>query len=364
MGASRAAARGCVLLVVSVLATLLGVAPAHAAPVALSGSVVGTSGAGLSGIEVAVTTRAGVAVQETTTDSTGAWSVQVEPGTYAVGYVDPEGWWKPEFWDDQTTLAASTALTVGTSGRTGVVARLAPYPVVSGTVRSGGEPVAGAEVRAYASANETDSVRVVTTAADGTWAVPLPSGSYRFAFESPDHVVEYWNDRATLAASDPVTVTTADVPGRDVTLTPLPVASGRVTAGGAAVRRPEVTVLVRDAATGLWSEQETVTGDAQGRWSVRLAAGRYSFRFAGDARYRPEFWADQTRRSDATPVDLGSAPVVLDADLAVLPTARGLVRDASGEPVEDADVVALDASGDEVARDRTGPDGVFGVPLA
>ena len=85
MGASRAAARGCVLLAVSVLATLLGVAPAHAAPVALSGSVVGTSGAGLSGIEVAVTTRAGVAVQEATTDSTGAWSVQVEPGTYAVG---------------------------------------------------------------------------------------------------------------------------------------------------------------------------------------------------------------------------------------------------------------------------------------
>ncbi len=364
MGASRAAARGCVLLAVSVLATLLGVAPAHAAPVALSGSVVGTSGAGLSGIEVAVTTRAGVAVQEATTDSTGAWSVQVEPGTYAVGYVDPEGWWKPEFWDDQTTLAASTALTVGTSGRTGVAARLAPYPVVSGTVRSGGEPVAGAEVRAYASAVETDSVRTVTTAADGTWAVPLPSGSYRFAFESPDRVVEYWNDRATLAASDPVTVTTADVPGRDVTLTPLPVASGRVTAGGAAVRRPEVTVLVRDAATGLWSEQEAVTGDAQGRWSVRLAAGRYSFRFAGDARYRPEFWADQTRRSDATPVDLGSAPVVLDADLAVLPTARGLVRDPSGEPVEDADVVALDAAGDEVARDRTGPDGAFGVPLA
>lgn len=364
MGASRAAARGCVLIVVSVLATLLGAVPAHATPVALSGTVVGSSGAGLSGVEVTVATRAGVPVVEATTDSTGAWAVQVEPGTYAVGYVDPEGWWKPEFWDDKPTAATSTPLTVTTSGRSGVAARLAPYPVVSGTVRSGGGPVAGTEVRAYASAVETDSVRTTISAADGSWAMPLPAGTYRLAFESPDHVVEYWDDRSSLASSDPVTVGTADVPGRDVELTPLPVASGRVTTGGVAVRRPTVTVYGRDATTGLWSEQDTVVGDAQGRWSTRLTAGRYTFRFAGGPTLRPEFWTDRANLSSADPVDVTSARVTLDADLPALPTAHGTVRDASGEPVEDAAVVALDAEGDEVATDRTGPDGAFEVPVA
>jgi 5-hydroxyisourate hydrolase-like protein (transthyretin family) len=366
MGASRAAARGCALLVVTVLATLLVGAPAHAAPVALAGTVVGTSG-GLSGIEVTVYTRGGDAVQQTMTDSAGAWTTQVEPGTYGVGYVDPEGWWKPEFWDDKTSLATSTSLTVTTSGRGGVDATLARYPVVSGTVRSastsGTEPVAGAEVRAYASAAETDTVRTVTAAADGTWSMPLPAGTYRLGFESVDHVIEYWNDKGTIAASDPVVVGTTDVRGRDVELTPLPVVSGRVTSGGTAVRRPEVTVYARDAATGLWSEQDTVVGDAQGRWSRHLGAGTYTFRFAGGPALRPEYWADRANLSTATSVALTSAPMTLDADLAALPTARGVVRDASGEPVEDATVVTLDAEGDEVATDRTGPDGAFGVPV-
>lgn len=362
MGASHAAVRACLLLVTSVVASLLVAAPAQAAPVALAGTVTGPTGTGLRGVVVTVY-RSGQPVDDVTTDSVGAWSAQVEPGTYTLGYDDPQGWYRPEFWDDRSTLATATALTVGTTGRTGVAAQLAPRAVVSGTVRSGdGTPVAGAEVRTYSSTTESDDVRTDVTAADGTYRVPLAPGTYRFAFESPDHRIEYWNDRTTLATSDPVTVSTTDVGGRDVTLTSLPVAGGRVTAGGSAVRRPQVTVYGRDPAGDYWVEQQTVTGDAEGRWSVRLDPGRYTFRFAGDDGHRPEFWADRPGLSTAASVDLVMTPRTFDADLAVLPTLDGRVVDASGEGVEDADVALLDGAGDELRSVRSGPDGGFAVP--
>jgi 5-hydroxyisourate hydrolase-like protein (transthyretin family) len=363
MGALHGAARTCLLLVTSVVVSLLVAAPAHAAPVALSGTVTAVGGAPLRGVEVTVY-ASGSAVDDVTTDSTGAWSVQVEPGTYTLGFDDPEGWYKPEYWDDKTSLSTATPVSVTTSGRSGLAMQLARWPVFSGTVRSGGEPVAGAEVRAYSSTAETDSVRTETTAADGTYRVPLKPGTYRFAFESPAHVTEYWDDRATLAASTPVTIGSSDVTGRDVSLTALPTVGGRVTAGGSGVRRPEVTVYARDLAGEYWVEQTTVTGDAQGRWSTRLEPGRYAFRFAGDARHRTEFWSDRLALSTATPVDVAAGATTLDADLAILPTVRGRAVDASGEGVEDAEVTLLDDAGDEVASSATGPDGGFAVPAS
>lgn len=55
----------------------------------IQGTVAG-SGTVLADVKVTVKTDAGVVVAETTTDSSGEYSVEVTPGTYRVEFSDPE----------------------------------------------------------------------------------------------------------------------------------------------------------------------------------------------------------------------------------------------------------------------------------
>ncbi|WP_050799871.1 MFS transporter [Streptomyces himastatinicus] len=95
----------------------------------------------------------------------------------------------------------------------------------------------------------------------------------------------------------------------------------------------------------------SATADEKGEFALpELASGAYTLTLSADG-HRPH----------ATQVEL-TAGEPLRVDVALTPAARvrGTVRDQGGQPLEDARVALLDASGDVVGQSITGADGTFG----
>ncbi|MCF6379485.1 carboxypeptidase-like regulatory domain-containing protein [Nocardioides KLBMP 9356] len=211
--------------------TTLAAGPADAAkPTRIKGTVTSESGTPLAGIKV--TTLADVngewvAVDDALTDDLGKYNVgKLDDGSYLVRFDDPAGTYAPEFYDDAATAETATPVELAVGDMpTLAVARLAGVAHLVGTVTgSDGAGVAGAEVTAYAlQGTEWASVGTVTAGSDGAYDIGgLSGGVHTLGFRDPvSGVTEYWNDKATLAEADTVTVPTAD--HYDVTLaTPLP----------------------------------------------------------------------------------------------------------------------------------------------
>ncbi|WP_063727765.1 MFS transporter [Streptomyces sp. RTd22] len=95
----------------------------------------------------------------------------------------------------------------------------------------------------------------------------------------------------------------------------------------------------------------SAAADEKGEFALpELASGAYTLTLSADG-HRPH----------ATQVEL-TAGEPLRVDVALTPAARvrGTVRDQGGQPLEDARVALLDASGDVVGQFITGADGAFG----
>ncbi|MEU1801369.1 MFS transporter [Streptomyces sp. NPDC019937] len=94
----------------------------------------------------------------------------------------------------------------------------------------------------------------------------------------------------------------------------------------------------------------SATADEKGEFALpELASGTYALTLSADG-HRPH----------ATQVELTAGePVRVDVSLRPAARVRGTVRDQGGQPLEDARVALLDASGDVVGQSITGADGAF-----
>ncbi|MCX5151858.1 S8 family serine peptidase [Streptomyces sp. NBC_00320] len=134
---------------------------------------------------------------------------------------------------------------------------------VSGTVRSGGEPVAGVKVTATGPIGRT-----TTSAADGTYTFrSLSVGAYTLTAAK----FGYGQETATATVTENATAT------GDFTLTQAP--SGKLTGTVTSAAGPAAgaTVTVTDTPV-------TATADAQGRFEVTLPHGTYEVRAAHSSR--------------------------------------------------------------------------------
>ncbi|MEV7616806.1 S8 family serine peptidase [Streptomyces sp. NPDC089799] len=134
---------------------------------------------------------------------------------------------------------------------------------LAGTVRSGGEPVAGAKVTADGPIDRT-----TTTAADGSYRFPsLSVGDYALTAGK----FGYGQESATSAVSEGATATA------DFTLTQAPSGKLTGTVGSAAGPAAGATVTIADTPV-------TATADDQGRFEVTLPHGTYDVRAAHGSR--------------------------------------------------------------------------------
>jgi len=210
----------------------------------IAGTVTDPAAAPVEGVCVTVYDGDDEQVAKVHTDGSGQFSASgLFSAPYRVHYADCDHRSNVagEYYEDAATLASADPLTPPAGGTIQASAQLARGGSISGVVRGPDQkPLANACVRAYDSFGSTSTYTY--TDPDGSYLIgSLGSGDYRVEFHScgtvqPADVSEFWRDRPTLAAADPIAVVSgADSGGTDATLgAPDPVApETTITAGPA-----------------------------------------------------------------------------------------------------------------------------------
>ena len=193
-------------------------------------------GTGLPGIHVTALgerTVDGVAqwveIDTATTGADGSYNVGKLPdGNYKVRYDDPSGSYSTEFYNDAFRPADATVVELRSGKFDMAPVVLGGAAHLSGLVTgSTGAGIVGAEVTAYVEEGGAwNPLTTIETVENGRWDLGLlPGGAYKLGFHDPaTGVGEYWNDNASLADADTLTVQNAgSTSGLDATLaTPLP----------------------------------------------------------------------------------------------------------------------------------------------
>ncbi|RNG28924.1 MFS transporter [Streptomyces botrytidirepellens] len=234
-----------------------------------------------------------------------------------------------------------TVETVETVEKEDAVPPAADVPALTGSVIHGrvlgsdGAPLADAAVTLI----DTGGRQLGRTVSgrDGTYTVAAPdTASVVLIGSAPGHRPQ----AATLLVSD------------------VPLACDLRLAGGGgltgSVRAEGGGPLAGATATATGADGEvagSATADEKGEFALpELASGAYTLTLSADG-HRPH----------ATQVELTAGePVRVDVALRPAARVRGTVRDQGGQPLEDARVALLDASGDVVGQSITGADGTFG----
>ena len=345
-----------------------GVTPAIDAELALGGHLSGTvtdsEGNGLGGIEIQLAREVGpdewfgfgeeFGFQ---TDDDGTYQLDGLPaGTWRVGFVDQEGSYLSEYYDDVTDFEQSTDIDVVAGDETpGIDAELADAAHVTGTVTDEqGHPLEGifVSLRALEDGNWS-YFGEAETAADGTYAMDglRPGTNYRVSFESQgDWATEYWDDSITIDDATPVDLTNGQtLPDVDAELASAAHITGEVTDGNGDPY-DFVAVTAYRWTGSQWEDYslaftETFNEDPadDAEYDVAgLVPGTYRVEFdafdeipQGISEAAHEFWNDQPSLELAQDVVVTSAGQVLEGYDAVL------VRDQYPNEVENVTAPAI-----------------------
>lgn len=347
-------------------------APAHAAPVTVTGALTDATGNALDGYVTAYVQQGdgtyGYSASQYVAD--GVIALPVEPGAYKFQFSDADGSFMPEYFNDKSTMELADAIPVLGPTSLGTVA-LAARPSYTGSVVSpSGRPVEGARVRVVDQATGS-GINSGYTKPDGTFRVGAPSGTYKIEVSASGFATEFYDNAATLAAATPVPLGSADSQIPPISLQVGTTVTGRITnPGGAGLERAQVNLQPVSGGT-YYSDY----ADANGTISLDgVRPGTYRVQFTDPiGEYLSEWWNDKPTSAASDVLTVGLGPVTgLDAVLApdpsrVPPAAgtvdlSGQVLDSAGKAVVGAYVQAWDTPTDgdrrdvaETARtDRTG----------
>jgi 5-hydroxyisourate hydrolase-like protein (transthyretin family) len=184
---------------------------------AIAGTVTDAStGHLLQYVEVYAYNSSGQVVQSAYTSSTGAYTLSnLQPGTYALYFYDYNSatGYVAQYYNDQSTLSAANGVTVNPGATTTAINdALVPEGAITGTVTDGSTHGAIPDVQVEVYDSTGTLVGSGTSSSTGQYTVGyLQPGTYRVGFYGQDsanqNITQYYNQEATLAAADPVTVT-------------------------------------------------------------------------------------------------------------------------------------------------------------
>ncbi len=200
---------------------------------------------------------------------------------------------RPVGWDE--TIPHPGCATPGSPAAAAQPARTSPSATtgcppdscISGTVTgTGGTPLADVWVDVY---SYSIGYYSTTTAADGTWLVPVPVGSFTVAFwDAPDpYVTGYYSSSSSghfspyWDLSTPVSVgPSSNVPGIDAQLATGRHISGTVTVPGG---MPVQGIQVDAASSGTYYYSASTETGADGSYQLLVPAGTYTLFFSDDS---------------------------------------------------------------------------------
>lgn len=310
-------------------------------PIRISGAVTGPGGVLIADADVTIYKldagtwkRSGGGV----TNRDGRYDLGTLPGTYRLGFTHPEH--RPEFYDNASTVEAGQSIVVGASGVAGLSTELALNPAVTGRVTGpDGQPIADVTATIYGSDGSGGWKEISTdrTAGNGSYTVRAPEGSYKLGFSTGDHVhtAEFYDDKATLASSDTIALTSAGVEARDARLALNPRVEGTLSGPGGADAKDVRVVAYAPDGNGGWTPSSFGETEFDGTYSVPVEPGTYRLGFAEfSGRFAEEFWNDKPTVEDATSFTVGATDVGgKDAVLTPFSSIRGTVTGPGGQPV-------------------------------
>ncbi|WP_217179502.1 collagen binding domain-containing protein [Streptomyces sp. AC495_CC817] len=364
------------LAALSVLAAMtLGVAPA-AAEDDVAGSITGAvvaeaGGAAVEGVLVSARTAFGTPVADAYTDAAGLYALSGLPaGDYVVHFAPSNSSLLGEYWDDALSSWTATLVSVtDDSPVTGIDAALAAAASITGTVtRSGGTPVAGAEVSA---SGANGGWGTATTDSEGGYAIGgLRPDNYVVSFQAAGSglITEYWDDATRWAQATQVPVSAGDsVTGVDAELAVGGAIIGTVTRASDGLPVADATIEVLDASFEILGQTQSA---ADGSYRLDgIPAGSHAVQFrSSDPALATEFWDDARSRAAATSVAVVPGQVVAGIDAALEEVGHlvgSVTRATDGSPLLDASVIVLEASTGEIAATAwVQPDGAFDASVA
>ena len=319
------------------------------------------------------------------TDASGLYTItDLLSGTYYLEFNPPyDTDYLTEYYDNKFSLAEANGVTVTLGDvRTGIDAALDIGGIITGQVTAavGGAPLNDVYVYVYTSTTSADWDYVgypATTDASGVYTITdLATGYYYLKFDpsGPDYLVQYHNNKPTLASADAVSVTLNNiVPNINAALRSGSKITGRVTAAGSGTPLKDVDVTVysyRCACYCSFVSVGSATTNASGFYTVTgLLAGSYRVEFdpirpGVSAVYLGEYYNDKAGLSTADPVAVADSSTTssIDAALALGGQITGRVTATDGgSPLKDVWVYADGINNSYYGNSHTDATGVYTI---
>ncbi len=345
--AAKPAFWGCIPLV------LLLFLPAAAQNGGISGLVTDEQGLGINDIWVKVYDLGGNSKGSYYSDFNGNYSFTgLPPGSYKIHF---HNWrssvnYVSEWYNDKPSFAAANPVVVSAGAVTrGINARLSTGGEFAGRVTdASGSGIGNIRVHAYDLTG--NDLGEATCDPEGNYRYRgLSSGDYKIHFfnNGLNYLSEWYNDRGSQSAADPVAVTAGSVTaGIDAQLVPSGQISGRVSdVTGIGIQW--VYAYVFDSPGHILRSVQT---DANGDYTIgALDTASYRIQFmpaSSNPDYLTEWYNDKGSYETADPVAVTAGIVTkgVDVQLAAGGRISGRITDASGAPIRDIGVSAQDTA--------------------
>jgi hypothetical protein len=350
--------------------TQSGIDAALAKPGTIAGTVTSAaaSKADLQGVEVKVFDAAGAYVTSAETAAAGTYKVEgLAAGEYEVRFLPSSGNYAPQYYQDKSTLATATKVTVTAGATTSPIsAELATGGQITGTVTDAvtHDTLAHVQVAVYEA-----GIRVATaeTASGGTYTVSgLGTGNYEVEFSAPGgYLPQFWEGKDTLTEATAVAVTAGDPAhsGIDAALAPAYGSLSGTVTGAGGVPLEHVEVKVYDSADSYVASAETT---ANGTYTVAgLAPGNYEVQFLpSSGGYLKQYYSGKSTLAEASSVAVtaGATTPAINARLAIGGQISGTVTETgSNAPLNHVEVNVYDASDGYVTSAETSSSGEYTV---
>lgn len=235
----------------------------------IAGTVTGTANEPLAGVTVKAV---GPNRLSTTTAADGTYQLTgLRPGKYAVSFTGSTQYWKQWYSGEPTKATADLVQVDFADVKTGVDAKLADSPYVTGKITAATGPVEGAEVSLY-DTNTGNRVASASTDSAGVYRTePLAPGKYDLYVSASNRFLAQWYIDGEEQSDATTLVVSKDQP----TVADLVLKKGATIQG--AVTGPDGPVVgawVSVESGGFWGAAYT---DAQGQYSVGgLRSGDYT----------------------------------------------------------------------------------------
>ena len=350
--------------------------PAADSTYSIEGTITGTGGSLLQGIQVEARTSYSSAAGSATTGSDGSYSVDgLSAGTYVLYFYDPSDTYLYGFYSDSGETVAywlATGVAVTTSSVTGIDLQLKTGHHIKGTVTgTGGKPLGGILVRTFCVAGDEGPAQYcdsATTRSDGTYSLHLGTGVYTVGFIdlTGTYLTGYYSGSGFTTdrnAATGVVITTANVTGINVRMTIGLHIKGKVTGPDG---QPVEGIAVLGQVDGQYYDDTSTASD--GSYSLNVAPGTYTVQFQDttgsllNGYYSSSgFTVD---KNSASPVSVTTADVTgINAQLGVGHYIRGRVTGPGGKPLQGIMVSADTPDGLYFSNSETASDGSYSVDV-